>query len=173
MNIDGSDQRQLTFPPIREDGPWFSPEGDKIVFRRTTQNGHSNLFIINIDGTGLTNVTNDNIGAMHPTWRNDNFIYFVTHGSDYRIWKIRPNGSELNVVSPFKIGAHARVQFSNDNQFIFFDSSEYPNQIIKATFPSFSDIVYMPIRLSQVTTIYSFECEAPFCHFESYIFSGR
>jgi len=137
MNIDGTEQTQLTFPPIREDGPSFSPEGDRIVFRKTTSNGVSNLFIMNLDGSGLTNITADRIGALHPMWANDNYIYFVTHGNDYKIWRISPDGSELRVVSPFKIGAHERVKFAKNMQYIFYDSYNYPNQIIRSDFPGF------------------------------------
>ena len=141
MNIDGTEQTQLTFPPVREDCPCFSPSGNQIVFRKTTENGVSNLFVMNIDGSSLTNITNDRIGALHPTWANDNYIYFVTHGSDYRIWKILPDGNDLCVVSPFKIGSHVRIKFTTDVQYIFYDSYEYPNQIIKSIFPSFSDSI--------------------------------
>ena len=137
MNVDGTEQKQLTFPPVREDSPWFSPDGDQIVFRKTMETGASDICVVNSDGTGFRNLTRGQIGALHPTWGYDNCIYFVTHGSDYKIWKIRPDGSELSVVSPFKIGAHERVQFTRDMKHIFYDSHQYPNQIVKSDFPAF------------------------------------
>lgn len=143
MNFDGTDQTQLTFGPIREDGPWFSPQGDKIAFRKTTPNGKSNIFVMNLDGSGLVNLTQDKLDALHPVWANDGNIYFVTHGSDNRIWKIRPDGSDLKVVSPFKVGAHQRIQFTNNMEFIFFDSYEYPNQIVRCDFPTFTNSKYI------------------------------
>ncbi|MFX0132869.1 MAG: TolB family protein [Candidatus Hodarchaeota archaeon] len=141
MNTDGTDQTQLTFPPVREDSPWFSPEGDRIVFRKRTQSGGSNIFIMNVDGSGSVNITNDRIDVLHPIWANDNYIYFVTHGNDYKIWRIRPDGSDLSAVSSFQVGAHERVIFTSDMEYIFYDSYNYPNQIVKSAFPLFTDSI--------------------------------
>ena len=138
MNIDGTAQKQLTFPPVREDSPSFSPEGNRIVFRKTTENGVSNLFVMYSDGRRKANITNDRLSVLHPLWAKDGFIYFVTHGNDYKIWRIEPDGSNLSLVSPFKIGAHEKVTFSSDKQYIYYDSKEYPNQIMRSDFPSFT-----------------------------------
>jgi len=149
MNVDGSAQEQLTFPPVREDGPSFSPDGNRITYRKTTENGTSNLFVMYSDGSGKINITNDRIGALHPFWANDGFIYFVTHGNDYSIWKIQPDGSSLSVVSPFKVGAHEKVKFSSDMQYIYYDSYQYPNQIMRSDFPAFTTSI--PITLGDDT----------------------
>jgi len=143
MNLDGTDQKQLTFPPVREDGPWFSPRGDRIAFRKTTETGGSNIFVMNLDGSGQVNITKDQVVAFHPSWARDDYIYFVTHGADPRIWKIRPDGSDMQVVSPFKIGAHQRVRFTRNMRYIFFDSYDYPNQIIRCDYPSFDNFTYI------------------------------
>lgn len=137
MNIDGTGQKQLTFPPIAEDSPCFSPDGRRIVFRKTTENGISNIFVMNSDGTEQINITKDRVAALHPMWAKDNQIYFVTHGNDYRIWQISPDGRELNAISPFRIGAHERVQFTADMKQILYDSHRFPNQIMIADFPLF------------------------------------
>ncbi len=121
MNTDGIDKTQLTFLSVREDSPWFSPEGDRLVFRKTTPNGVSHLFILDVDVNGLVNITNDRISALYPVREKDNYIYFVsglvnitndrisalhpvgeqdgyiyfmTHGSNRRIWKLRPECSD-------------------------------------------------------------------------------
>jgi Tol biopolymer transport system component len=64
MNSDGSGQAQLTsFPPdsgINDAAPSWSPLGDKILFARSDNNG-TNLFVVNTDGTNLTQLTTDNM----------------------------------------------------------------------------------------------------------------
>lgn len=139
MNIDGTGQTQITSGPVREDGPWFSPDGNRIVFRKTTENGPSDLCIINNDGSGFTNITQGQITALFPVWANDGYIYFVTHGDERKIRKVRPDGSDSTVVSPFQIGAEARIHFTSDMGTIFYDSDGYPNQIMKSDFPSFEN----------------------------------
>jgi Tol biopolymer transport system component len=34
MNADGSDQRRLTHAPGYDGGPFFSPDGERIIWRR-------------------------------------------------------------------------------------------------------------------------------------------
>ncbi|HET8712838.1 MAG TPA: hypothetical protein VFM23_04055 [Gemmatimonadales bacterium] len=58
--------------------PQWSPDGARLVFTGF-QNGFSDLFIINRDGTGLQRLTNDKYADMHPSWSPDgNTIAFVT-----------------------------------------------------------------------------------------------
>lgn len=137
VNIDGTGQKQLTFPPIAEDSPCFSPDGRRIVFRKTTENGISNVFVMNSDGTDQINITKDRVAALHPMWAKDNQIYFVTHGNDYRIWQISPDGRDMKAISPFRIGAHERVQFTSEMKQILYDSHQFPNQIMISDFPLF------------------------------------
>jgi uncharacterized repeat protein (TIGR01451 family) len=63
MDADGGNQRQLTFTEHTPDGdtrdtdPLWSHDGSKIVFTRRTDND-KNVFVVNIDGTGLTRLLN-------------------------------------------------------------------------------------------------------------------
>ncbi|MBN1348407.1 hypothetical protein JXJ21_03295 [candidate division KSB1 bacterium] len=139
MNIDGSGQKQFSFGPVTEDAPWFSPNGSQIVFRKASENGPSNLVVMNIDGTGAKNITLDQIDAFYPVWAADGNIYFSAHSGDNRIWKIRPDGANLTVVSPFKIGGSARIRFASNMGTLFYDSYSYPSQIIMSDFPSFEN----------------------------------
>jgi TolB protein len=74
MNVDGTDVRQLTDAVGYDGGPFFSHDGSMIVYRSwhpeteaeisDYHEGGSNsrnfdLFLVNLDGTGLTKVTTD------------------------------------------------------------------------------------------------------------------
>jgi Tol biopolymer transport system component len=84
MNADGSNVRRLTDAPGYDGGPFFSANGEKIVWRRFAEDGHSaEIFIMNRDGSGEQQITN--LGAMswapyfHPS---GDYVIFATsvHG---------------------------------------------------------------------------------------------
>jgi Tol biopolymer transport system component len=58
--------------------PQWSPDGQQLVFSGFN-NGFSDLFIINRDGTGLRRLTSDKFADLHPSWSPDGHtIAFVT-----------------------------------------------------------------------------------------------
>jgi len=67
MNADGSDQTLL----VDKGGcPSWSPDGARIAFSRS-RFGKSDIYVINSDGTGLTNVTNTLFTSeFAPNWTN-------------------------------------------------------------------------------------------------------
>lgn len=63
MNADGTDVRRLTDTPGYDGGPFFSADGEKIVWRRFAEDGHSaEIYIMNRDGSGERRITD--LGAM-------------------------------------------------------------------------------------------------------------
>lgn len=87
MNADGSNQRQLTFPPQHPDGgslngadsmPEWSPNGQQIAFTRRYR-GREDIYTIRLDGTGRRRLTNEAGQHFAPTWSPDGRrIVFVT-----------------------------------------------------------------------------------------------
>jgi TolB protein len=72
MNTDGTQQFQVTnLAPTEDDGifPSFSPDGKRIAFSYNAGEG-PDLFVINIDGTGLHPITDDH-GSFWPRWSPD------------------------------------------------------------------------------------------------------
>ena len=60
MNIDGSDQRQITNLGGANFAPFFTPDGRRIIFSSNHKNPRSrnfDLYLVNLDGTGLEQVT--------------------------------------------------------------------------------------------------------------------
>ena len=56
MNADGSDPVRLTNNAVFDGTPTFSPDGQKIVFHRTTPPTQQ-LWMMNADGTGQIQLT--------------------------------------------------------------------------------------------------------------------
>ncbi len=104
MHRDGSDVRRITFTGSYNTSPSWSPKGDRIVFsgRRET----NQIFVINPDGTGLTQLTiqgNNEDPSFSPDGR------FITFSSDRDgvkgIYIMRINGESQKRITPKKMRA--------------------------------------------------------------------
>jgi len=68
MNIDGSNQHAITSPSGYQDKqPSFSPDGSKIAFA-SNRDGNWEIYIMNLDGSGQTRVTNNTSKDEYPAW---------------------------------------------------------------------------------------------------------
>jgi len=56
MNADGSGISRLTNDSAIDYSPDWSPDGKRVVYR-SHNGGPADIYVINIDGTGLTNLT--------------------------------------------------------------------------------------------------------------------
>ena len=78
------ESKMLTESRVDMVDPSFSPNGDKIVFFQMGSEGDIQIFQINADGTGLTQVTRGKDERnIHPHWSAD--------GSAIYFYQIRPN----------------------------------------------------------------------------------
>jgi TolB protein len=76
MDADGSNKRQITFNGAANFGPFFHPDGERIIFSsnlNAPDGRNFDLYLINVDGTGLERVT------THPEF--DGFPMFTPDGS--------------------------------------------------------------------------------------------
>ncbi len=104
MNADGSQVRRLTDVPGYDGGPFFSPDGRRLCWRRFAEHGATaEVFTMNIDGSDVRRITA--MGAM--SWAP-----FYHPSGEYLIYTTNHHGFdnfELYLVDVTGAGAPVRV----------------------------------------------------------------
>jgi Tol biopolymer transport system component len=81
MNSDGTHVTQLTQSPGYDGGPFFSPDGKRIIWRRFTPDGlKAEIFTMKIDGTDEKQITHLNAMSWAPFYHpSGDYIIFTTN----------------------------------------------------------------------------------------------
>lgn len=113
--------------------PTFSPDGKQLVFTGL-DGGISDLYIINLDGTGLRRLTNDKYADLHPVWSPDGkSIAFSTDRGpdtdfetlkwgDLRLALLHLESGRIEVLPGMDQGRNSSPQWAPDGQSIGFVS---------------------------------------------------
>jgi TolB protein len=112
--VDGS-KRQLTKPPEGTFNEWplFSPDGTKVAFSRglggEPGSALGSIYVVNVDGTSLQQVTDPALNAIRPRWSPDGrLIAFSSNADNYmaesaNVWVVAPEGTGLRQLT-FQLG---------------------------------------------------------------------
>jgi dipeptidyl aminopeptidase/acylaminoacyl peptidase/biopolymer transport protein ExbD len=121
MNSDGSDLRRLTEVPGYDGGPFFSPDGKKICWRRFSEDGKTaEIFTMNLDGSEQKQLTR--LGALswapyfHPSGK---YLIFTTnrHGfANFELYLVAADGKSMPVRVTDTDGFDGLASFSPDGK---------------------------------------------------------
>ncbi len=98
MDVNGLRQTELTDAKMGYvTRPSFSPDDSQIIFQcQKRDKRDADLWVINIDGTGLTQLTFNKSHDSEPYWANDGNVYFSSdrggRAGNFQIWRFRYNG---------------------------------------------------------------------------------
>jgi dipeptidyl aminopeptidase/acylaminoacyl peptidase len=98
MNSDGSGQINLTSDPSVDNGPDWSPSGQRIVFT-SNRGGNYNNHTMNPDGTNVTPVSGVVLGA--PRWSPDGKMFVGSNqlAGQYEVWVMNADGTGARAVA--------------------------------------------------------------------------
>jgi len=128
MNADGSGQKRLTYTGGYDGGPFFSPDGQRIIWRRFEENGAvADVYTMKTDGSDVRQLTR--FGSMswapffHPSGRYFIFTSNKLGFSNFELYICDSDGTREPVRVTYTDGFDGLPVFSPDGQRLCWSSS--------------------------------------------------
>ena len=121
MNADGSGQRRLTFTPGYDGGPFFSPDGRRILWRRFETNGvNADIYTMKTDGSDVKRITDFGCMSWAPFYHpSGKYIIFTANKlgfSNFELFIADGSGESDPVRVTFTDGFDGLPSFSPDGR---------------------------------------------------------
>jgi len=131
MDADGSNVKRLTHTKVYDGGPFFSPDGKRIVWRRFSPDGRAaEVFTMNIDGTDQKQITHLKALSWAPFYHpSNNYIIFSTnvHGHrNFELYIVDVKGEKEPVRVTDKSGFDGLPVFTPDGKYLTWTSDRVP-----------------------------------------------
>lgn len=106
-DADGSDAVELHLSAdVGCGGFTWSPDGERLAFSCRIGDDDPDVWVVNADGTGLTNITDDHVGRQEsPSWSpllaggTSRIAYAQFVNGEPRIWTMKPDGSDAKQIT--------------------------------------------------------------------------
>jgi|GEM_PF-6887378 len=126
MDANGGNIRQLTnTPDIHEYTPRFSPDGTQIIFgSREMRLNETDLYIINVDGSGQSLIFHQDALFSGHTWSPDGtqFLFTSNITGEFELYVSDVDGSNVSQLSQLA-GRQANAVWSPDGRHIAYTSN--------------------------------------------------
>lgn len=132
MRSDGSDVKQLTNVKGYDGGPFFSPDGKRITWRRFSENGlTAEVYTMNIDGSDQKQITRINAMSWAPYYHpSGDYLIFATnkHGfENFELYLVDTEGRQEPVRVTNTAGFDGLPVFTPDGKSLAWTSNRTPN----------------------------------------------
>ena len=121
MNADGSQQRRLTRTPGYDGGPFFSPDGQRIVWRRFETNGVvADVFTMKLDGSDVRRITDFGCMSWAPFFHpSGDYLVFTANKlgfANFELFIVDAQGEREPVRVTYTDGFDGLPSFSPDGK---------------------------------------------------------
>jgi len=131
MNADGSNQQRLTHSPGYDGGPFFSPDGQRILWRHFEENGVvADIYTMKLDGTDVKRLTDFKSMSwapyFHPSGR---YVIFTSNKlgfSNFELYLVDAEGTREPVRVTTYDGFDGLPVFSPDGEKLAWTSARTP-----------------------------------------------
>jgi len=133
MNADGSDVRQLTRTPGYDGGPFFSPDGRRILWRRFNEKGDTaDVFTMNLDGSDVRQLTDFGAMSWAPYFHTSGrYVIFTANKlgfANFELFLVDAEGVREPMRVTFTGGFDGLPVFSPDGNKLLWTSSRSPDE---------------------------------------------
>ena len=128
MKSDGSEVKRLTDTPGYDGGPFFSPDGKRICWRRFSENGlTAEILTMKLDGTDQRQLTKMNVMSWAPFYHpSGQYIVFTTnkHGfGNFELYLVDSAGNSPPVRATHTDGFDGLASFTPDGKSLTWTSN--------------------------------------------------
>src|SRR5206468_4507269 len=121
MNGDGSGQKRLTFTPGYDGGPFFSPDGRRILWRRFDTNGvNADIYTMKPDGSDVRRLTDFGCMSWAPFYHpSGQYVVFTANKfgfANFELFLVDSAGGREPVRVTFTDGFDGLPVFSPDGK---------------------------------------------------------
>ena len=137
MNADGTGPTRLTIEPSADGRPVFTPDGQTILFHSARTAGKQQIWSVNVDGSGLTQITRDSV-SLSPTVSPDGqtVAYVSLRDKNYDIWLMARDGSNSRRFTPTPQVRESEPRFLRDGTLAYLverrEGSRTVQQVVRA-----------------------------------------
>ena len=154
MDADGSGQTQLTSGSFAN-APAWSPDGSKIAFSIAPSFVTAQIYVMNPDGTGITQLTTSTAYADYPAWSPDGtrIAYTVLEGFASDVYIMNADGSDVIQLTT-EAGRDVAGSWSPDGTKIYFVSDRNGGEVMLpyAMNPDGTGVTNLPLAPFQIST---------------------
>ena len=131
MNADGTDQQRLTNTPGYDGGPFFSADGERIIWRRFAEDGTVDVYTMRVDGSDERRLTD--FGSMswapffHPSGEYAIFASDKHGRANFELFLVDDEGLRTPVRVTFTDGFDGLATFSPDGRRLSWTSNRTAN----------------------------------------------